>query len=319
MAVRFAVIGGGTIGSTHLETIDARSDAETVAICDKDPDTAAEAADSFDAESYTDAEALLDAETVDAVIVAVPPFAHGDVERLVVERGLDLFVEKPLALSEDLPAELEREIADADVLSQVGHMYRYAEAVDQARELVGDRQLAMLSAHWFGDLPPVQWWHEKATSGGQIVEQSTHLFDLCRYVAGDVASVAAMGTQQVHTEELDFEDATSVHMHHESGAVSHVASSSVSPEYDVELTILGEQCKLTIDLIEDTLTGVVDGEQIAYEGANDDYERELAAFIEAAENRDPSRLRSPYADARKTFELTLDADAALAGDEGGTR
>jgi predicted dehydrogenase len=198
-------------------------------------------------------------------------------------------------------------------------MYRYADAVEQARELVGDRRLAMLSAHWFGDLPPVQWWREKATSGGQLVEQSTHLFDLCRYFAGDVDSVAATGTQQVHTEELDFEDATNVTMQHESGVVSHVASTSVSPDYDVGLTILGERCKLTLDLIEDTLTGVVDGEQIEYEGGNDDYERELAAFIEAVERRDPSRLRSPYADARKTFELTLDADAALAGDAGGSR
>jgi predicted dehydrogenase len=132
-----------------------------------------------------------------------------------------------------------------------------------------------------------------------------------RYFGGDVESVQAAGSQLVRREEIDFPDATSATLTHESGMVSHVGSSSASPSHENRLTIVGDGVQLEIDFTADTLSGEVDGEAIEYTNDGDAHEREIHAFVDDVAAGDPSRPRSPYADARKTFETTLAVNEAI--------
>jgi predicted dehydrogenase len=187
--------------------------------------------------------------------------------------------------------------------------------VERARDLVSDRALAQIEARWIDQVAPLPWWTQKRQSGGQIVEQSTHVFDLVRYFGGDVADCAAFGGQRVATDEIDFADSSIAVMRHENGVVSQVASTAASPEKDVSLELVGEDLRLELDLVSHTLAGTVDGESIDDGGNGDEvmYGAELDAFVEAVERDDPSIPRSPYGDARRTFELTKDVDDALDG------
>lgn len=314
MPVEFAFVGAGGIASRHLAYLEDRDDASVVAICDIVEEVAERAARPHGAATYTDYRDLFEEESFDAVVVAVPPFAHENQELLAAEHGVDLFVEKPLALDGATAERNAKAVEEAGILTQVGHMDRYSEAVRRATELIGDRTLALIDARWWCGVPGDEdhWWRVKAKSGGQIVEQATHTYDLVRYFAGDVETVYATGGKRVRVEELDFEDSTSASMRHENGVTSHVSATSASPTGDRGFQLVGDGFQLSLDPAAGTLSGVVDGEEIDFEGSSERYEPEMDAFVEAVETRDDAGLLSPYADARKTFETTLAAERSLA-------
>ena len=311
MSVDIGFIGAGGIASTHLRNLESRDTGDVVAICDIDEAAATAAAEPHDAAVFTEFSAMYEAVDLDAVFICVPPFAHGDAEREAIEHGIDLLIEKPLALQAETAREIEAAIDDAGVLSQVGHMTRYADIVERAEELIGDRPLALVDGHWWGGVPGTAWWRVKAQSGGQVVEQATHTYDIVRYFAGDIARVLATGSQQVVTESIDFEDATSASMLHADGTTSHVSASSASPAGKHGVQLIGEDFSLELDFRANTLTGVVGGDNVDYEGSGETYGPELDAFLEAVETRDGSDLRSPYGDARQTFEATLAVNESI--------
>lgn len=321
MTVHIAIVGAGGIGSVHLNTLAEIDAADVTAICDVSEEVATTAAEEFGATAYTDHEEMLSTEDLDAMFVAIPPFAHTTQETAGAEAGVDLFVEKPIALSTETAERVDEAITKAQVRSQVGHMYRYSPVVEKATELVGDRDVALIDGHWIGGVPPSGWWGVKEKSGGQVVEQAAHVFDLVRYFGGDVDSVCAQGGKSVVGDEIDFEDAVTASMKHESGAVSHVSTSCASPDEDVALRLVGDGYHLELEFwfegADDPvsfgrLTGTVDGETVEFEAREDAWTREVRAFVEAVEtDADDGDLRSPYADARKTLELTLAVTEAL--------
>lgn len=310
MTVDFGFVGAGGMAETHADALDAL-DARIVGVCSRTEKSARALAEPRGAATYPDPETLFEEADLDAVVVAIPPYAHDGQEELAVEHDVALFVEKPLALSRETAREVRDAVEERGVVSQVGHQFRYADVVERARDILDGRAVAQIEGRWIDSVAPLPWWTQKEESGGQIVEQSVHVFDLVRAFGGEVTEYAAFGGRQVVTEAIDFADSSTVAMHHESGAVSQVASTSASPEKDVSLDLVAEDCRLELDLVAHTLTGTVDGESVRIEGDRRPYEKELAAFVEAVEAGDPSCPRSPYADAFRTFELTLDVDDAL--------
>jgi predicted dehydrogenase len=317
MVVDLAFVGAGNIAGQHLDNLEGYDDADVVAVCDIDEDAAAEWATVHDADVYTEWEAMFDDGGFDAVFVCVPPFAHEGQEQRAIEEGVDLFVEKPLGLERKQPREIRDAAAEAGIVTQVGHQNRYLEAVDHVEELIGDRTIATIYARRVGGVPggDGHWWRSKATSGGQVVEQSTHTFDLVRYFGGDVDRVAAEGDLRVRTDDIDFPDAISATLRHEDGLPSHVMTSSASPRHDLGVTLVGEDFQLEIDTIGDAVTGVVDGEEIDFDGSGGERMRELQDFVDAVADGDPERVRSPYGDAYETFCTTLAVTEAVDSDE----
>ncbi len=95
--LRVALIGPGFIAQRHLEVLSSEPGAELVGISSRSLARAEAAARRFGGRPYDDIERMLDAERPDAVWVCVTPDAHGALELGLIERGIHLFVEKPLA------------------------------------------------------------------------------------------------------------------------------------------------------------------------------------------------------------------------------
>lgn len=336
MTHRVGFIGAGGIASVHLETLDAvidsgrigddgpSCDVELAAIADVDEETARAAADPRGATAYADGVELVASEPLDALVIAVPPFAHGEYERVAADRDLDLFVEKPVALSMADARETAGRLDAGDGLSHVGYVCRYAQITEYARELLDGRKIGHIDSTYWVPVPETEWWRERRYSGGQIVEQSTHVYDLHRYLAGDVVAATGSGTDQLLVDTVDFQDATSVTLDHDSGAVSHVSSTCASPTPRFEVRIAAEDAVLELDYMDHSLTGTVDGEPVQFDGDGGWYRREFEAFLRAsATNRDERRggdadavdIRSDFADAVATLDVTLAArEAAETGD-----
>lgn len=305
MSTRLAFIGSGGIAEwQHFDNLEAIDGAEIVGICDIDEEAAAAAADRFNAEAFTDHKALYEEVAIDAVFVCLPPFAHDDQEIMAAERGIDLFVEKPLALTTEKAHEIRDTIVRSGVIAQVGYNWRYAPAVDRARELLEGRTIEYLDGRFWGGVPggSDHWWRHKERSGGQVVEQATHTFDMIRFLAGDVETVYAAGANRV-SDLVDFPDAISATMEHESGTISHVSTSCIAEEGDSKLEVIADGATFTVR--QNELHGTVNGDEFHEEFEQNPYAVEVNAFLEAVEAGNDELVRSPYADATKSLELTL--------------
>src|SRR5690348_8936865 len=125
--LRLAVIGVGEFGRNHVRVIRQSARAELAAVVDTNAQRAAEVAAANGCMALTDARAL--AGKVDAAIVAVPTSAHTEPGSILMEAGIDVLVEKPVA--QDLASEdrLIRAAESSGRILQVGHLERFNPAV----------------------------------------------------------------------------------------------------------------------------------------------------------------------------------------------
>jgi predicted dehydrogenase len=118
-----AVIGAGSFGRNHIRVIRESSEAELAGVLDIDPDHAAAA----NCRVFSTLEEL--AQNCEAAIVATPTTTHGEIGCRLMELGLDVLVEKPIASD---PAEARRLIDTANrrrKILQVGHLERFNPAI----------------------------------------------------------------------------------------------------------------------------------------------------------------------------------------------
>jgi predicted dehydrogenase len=312
--VRIGFIGVGGIAGNYLRSLD-RLGAQVTAVCDVDDSRAQSAAELRGARVYHHHEEMLDKEPLDALFVCVPPFAHSNQEILAAQRGIALFVAKPVALTLEKAREVEKAVAAAGVVNQVGYMWRYADITEEAKCIIGSREVGLVLGHVLTSLPGTAWWRVFARSGGQIVEQSTHVFDLARYFGGEVQQVFAWGRRKLippaDAPTLDFEDVTTVNLDFVNGAVGNVSSTSAirGGRYSVE--VIGRNLHLNLNYVSDTLTGTVDGESVDMKAEKSGYFEQVESFLQAVRQKDQSLVKSSYADAARTLAVTLAANASL--------
>jgi predicted dehydrogenase len=312
--VRIGFVGVGGIARNYLNSLD-QLGAQVVAVCDVDASRAQAAAEPRGARIYSHHAEMLNQETLDALFVAVPPFAHTDQEIIAAQKGIALFVAKPVALTLDKAREVEQAIAASGVINQVGYMWRYADITEKAKAIVGDRGIGMVLGHVLTSLPGTAWWRVLEQSGGQIVEQSTHIFDLARYFGGEVHQVFAWGRRKLippaDAPTLDFEDVTTVNLNFANGGVGNVSSTSAIRGGRYSLEVIGRNLHLNLNYVSGTLTGTVDGESVDVTMEKSGYFEQVASFLQAVRENNQSLVKSSYADAARTLALTLAANASL--------
>ncbi|MCC6314425.1 MAG: Gfo/Idh/MocA family oxidoreductase [Thermomicrobiales bacterium] len=124
--LRVGLVGLGRFGRLHAAVLATLPGVELAAICDPDPAALAEVGDRFGvAARHRDLTDLLAGERIDAIFLVTPEPLHAGQALQVVERGIPLFLEKPLATT---PAEGERVLAAAEaagVLVQLGFLLRF--------------------------------------------------------------------------------------------------------------------------------------------------------------------------------------------------
>src|SRR5829696_5405744 len=226
MSVRIAVVGAGAVAARHVRVLSGFDDARVVAVADPVVGSAERLAAACGATAYTDAEQALDDARPDAVYVCVPPFAHGGPERAGLARALPLFVEKPLAADLDTAEKLRREVEAAGVVTGTGYHWRCLDTVEHAAALLADAPARLVTGSWLDKVPPPAWWPTHRLSGGQAVEQLTHVVDLARRLVGEVDEVSATGSRHGGSPG-DVDDVTAATLRFATGAVGTMAASSL--------------------------------------------------------------------------------------------
>ena len=312
--VRVACVGTGFIAGRHLAALSGFDDVEIVAVADAVPQRAEEAAARYGARPYCDGTALMDAEELDAVWLCVPPFAHGPLEFAALARGLPFFVEKPLAADLATAQEIAEHVAAAGLPTAVGYHWRHLGLVDRAVALLRDSPTHLVLGYWLDKTPGPPWWSRRASSGGQVLEQTTHIFDLARLLVGEVDTVTAAerSAQGGPQDAADVPAAASSVLTFTSGAVGSVSSARVLGwRHLAGLHLVAD--RLVLELGERSLT---DHELRVLQGAGkeevvrsdeDPIAREDREFLDVLGGR-ASAVRVPYAEALRSHALAWAAD-----------
>ena len=308
--VKIGFIGVGGIGSVHVENVSKIEDAEIVAICDVNAENAAKKAQELGlSRFYTDVDDLLESEALDGVFICVPPFAHGDIEEKVVKKGIHLLVEKPVSLNlVDAYSKLET-INNSGVINASGYCLRYIDVLDQAKTYLSDKKIAMVRGHYLSSFVPTPWFREKDKSGGQIVEQATHVVDLIRYLAGDINGVYAdmhLDTLK-DIEGINIPDVSSVNVTFDSGAIGHLDSTLIQPDHRAAVELLGLDYRVEVSFTSVTITEK-GKEKRVYTADSDFYYNQDAAFIKAIQEKDQSLILANFEEGVKTLAVTLAAN-----------
>ena len=294
------MVGAGYIAGRHVDALTTLPDVAVTAVCDPQVDRARTLAARCGASVHGDVGTMLAEVPLDAVYVCVPPGAHGPPERAALERGLGLFVEKPLDPDLATAEALAAEIAAAGVPTATGYHWRYLDTVEQAAELLADRPPRLLLGSWLDRTPGTPWWAVRSASGGQLVEQATHLLDLARLLAGEVDSVTAVGGSSP-AGAGDIDHVTAATLRFRSGAVGSIATTCLLRRgWRMGLEVVADGLALGITEQELTVdTG--DGVRTVPVGV-DPVRREDADFV-AAVRGEPVRPRVPYAEALATHRV----------------
>ena len=165
------------------------------AVADPALERAKELAAEAGAAAYPTHMELLSSEGLDAVYICVPPFAHGAPELAVIDAGLPMFVEKPVAINQETAATIAARLAGRSLVTCTGYHWRWLDIFDRAADLLADRPARLVQCSWLDKVPPPPWWLRRDGSGGQTIEQTTHVLDTARGLAGDVVEVHSYGSR----------------------------------------------------------------------------------------------------------------------------
>ena len=250
---RVVAIGAAAhIFGSHLRGL-AAVDARVVGVQDVNQERLRPVAERLGCPAFEDVGALLKTEADLAVITAPHPF-HADLAIRCLRAGLDVLVEKPIAVE---VAEADRMVAEADRLGRtlaVCFQHRLRPEVQAARRLVregavGEVQRVDLLATWprrAGYFTSAPWrgsW--KGEGGGVLINQGQHDLDVLCYVAGQPSRVVSWQRTQLHA--IETEDTVSAMVEWPSGATGfiHISTAESDEEQRLELTGTGGRLRLT--------------------------------------------------------------------------
>jgi len=294
------LVGAGGVARRHASVL-AGLQVAVLAVVDAVPQAAAALAAAHGAAAFTDTERALDEVKPDAVYVCTPPFARGPAERAALHRGLALFAEKPLAADLAVAEEIAELAQQAGVVTGTGYHWRGLDTVARAAQLLGAAPPRLASGYWLDKRPPVAWWGRQDGSGGQVVEQLTHVLDLARVLLGEAQEVYAVAAGGDPVDPGVVDDATAATVRFRSGAVATFAATCVldaKAAAGLDVFAPGLRLRLT-----ETSLGIDDasGER-RIEPVEDPRVLVDRAFI-AAVRGEPTGIVVPYPDALRTHRL----------------
>jgi predicted dehydrogenase len=231
---RIAVIGAGDFGKNHVRVVRQSERADLVAVVDTNPARAAEAATVNGCAALSDVREL--AGKVDAAVVAVPTSAHAEVSRFLLEAGIDVLVEKPMA--EDLASadQLIQAAESRGRMLQVGHLERFNPAV------IALEKVARLPL--FFEIHRLSVFSPRSLDIDVVLDLMIHDIDiLLSLVPSEIEEIRAAGIS-ILTPKVDI---ANVRLQFQGGCVANITASRVSTDRVRKLRLFQPNQYISLD------------------------------------------------------------------------
>ena len=202
--IRIGIIGAGYIGGVHAGVLARDERVLITAVHDLVPECAERLARSHGATPVATRLELL--EGCDAVYITTPNTKHVSLAIAAIETGKHVFCEKPLATNVPDAEKVFQKAQAGRGIFQIGHNRRFAPVYSELKRILSDTHMAH-SAHVKmnrGELLKPEWTGNPEITGGFLYETPIHMFDMMRFLFGEVESLHAIGSTHEYKEVDDF-------------------------------------------------------------------------------------------------------------------
>jgi len=318
--MRAGIVGAGWIGRRHAETLAGRDGVVVAGVCDTDGGRAAQVAGASGARVFSDWREMLETAALDMLWVCTPPRAHAGPAVAALERGLPVYLEKPVARSADDAARIVSAAERGQAVCAVGYQWRAVDVLGDLRSALAGRTVGCLVAQSIGGTESRPWFLSKAEGGGNLLERGSHQIDLARVLAGEVVAVQAAESAvrlAAHPKSPgadDITDAVTIVLHFGSGGIGTIVvawtSGNLPASYWVEITAADAAFRLDLDP-DFRLSGVAGSSQVAATAHGKPFDGSVARFLAAAKAGDPGLVFCTPADGARTLAVAIAAEEAL--------
>ena len=295
---RVAVVGAGQFGRNHCRVVHESARAQLRFVVDRDPARAAEQAALYGAQPLTDAREL--AGRIDAAVVAVPTTAHEETGRMLLEAGIDVLVEKPIAPDLESADRLIEAAGRHGRILQVGHLERFNPAVIELQRRA--------TLPLFFEIHRMNLFSARSLDVDVVLDLMIHDVDI-------VLDLAKAEPQEIRAAGISIlsgkVDIANVRLQFPNGCVANLTASRISTERVRKLRLFQPQQYLSLDYGRQDLAifSVSEGRQIGFEQAKvpqgEPLKLQFDAFLDSVETRISPKSSGPAA------RLTLAAALAI--------
>ncbi|BBD08407.1 Gfo/Idh/MocA family protein [Desulfovibrio ferrophilus] len=233
------VIGLGWMGKLHLRVYSELPGVNVVGVMDTEQAALDEVHERFGVPTFDNLDDLL-SQPLDAVSVCVPTVYHLPVGLKVMDAGVPLLIEKPLAASADEGRQLLDKANEKGLPLMVGHIERFNPAVRRVKELVEDNGVISIQIERVGPYPP------RIQDVGVMRDLGSHDIDLIRFITGSEYKSAYAVTS---TTIGKHEDTALITAEMENGVLAHVNTNWVTPYKSRFIHIATKDRYIAADLI----------------------------------------------------------------------
>ncbi len=244
--MKIGVIGVGSMGQNHARVL---SDLDHLsAVMDSDEELVKSIGKKYDVPYFSDVDELLKS-GLDAVTIATPANTHYDIADKVMEKGLDLLVEKPLALNSSNANKIVQKALKEDILLAVGMIERHNPVITTAKTLLDEGdvgEVITLSSKRVSSFP------SRVSDMGVIMDLAIHDLDVMRYLSeSEIASVYTSGGPS--NEGTGYEDHSNILIQFENGVDGLLEVNWLTPHKVRNLWITCSKEYIEIDYINQTM------------------------------------------------------------------
>ncbi len=339
MTVRVGIVGAGKMGISHYAIVNAHPHATVAAVCDTSGYMLSVLEKYTGVSTFGSYEKLIDEGGLDAILVATPTSTHFPCAKYALERGLHLFVEKPLTLSPAQSLALSGLARQKKRVNQVGFHNRFIGTFREARRLSRAGALGQVTnihGSAFGQVvvkeQSATWRSKKSEGGGCLHDYACHVVDLMNFIAGPPSSVAGARMQSIFSK--DVEDAVYAVFGYADGRTGVLEANWSDETYrkmSTTITLHGTRGKLVADrqelklylragctfedYVEGWNTRYITGlqEPVAFYLRGEEYSAQIDAFVRAIEAGDFEHENSFASSAETDRVLEQIAQASRSG------
>lgn len=242
--IRVGVFGVGSLGQHHARLYAQMDEAELAGIYDVDRARAEDVAQRVGTDVYDSMESL--AEDTDAASVAVPTDKHFGISTRLMERGLHLLVEKPIAATMVEAEGMVRFAEDRNLILQVGHVERFNPVMQFLEDNLSRPRF--IEAIRLAQYPPArESGVPRGTEVSVVLDLMVHDLDIILHlVRSPVTAIHAVGVPVLSSTE----DIANVRLGFANGCVANVTASRISQERMRKIRVFQEDTYVSLDYME---------------------------------------------------------------------
>ncbi|MBK5210892.1 MAG: Gfo/Idh/MocA family oxidoreductase [Coriobacteriia bacterium] len=262
--LRGAVIGAGRMGRNHIRIMSQHPDVEIVGVVDPDTVHAKEVAAPWGAPVFATIEELPE---IDVAIVVTPTQYHADAALKLMERGVHLLIEKPLAQNPEVAKQLVETAHAKGLTLAVGHVERFNPAVSTLKKLLHEPKMILIER-----LSP----YTPRIKDSVIYDLAIHDIDLaCWLAGGNPVKVEAIG-MSVFSETTDV--ATSI-IRFDSGCIATLQTSRATQDKVRRISVSEPNRYIVADTLRQDIE-IKRQAEVSYEGEGEDLVFAQASIVE---------------------------------------